>query len=137
MMPSAPPQPPHAPGNGRRIAFALAAMAMMSAGLYGLIEADVIDLAALLTMILLAASAMAWAAMTFARPAQHMGKPELKTDEALRRIDISSIWPLQNAAEGGHSIPKRHHDPHPKGRPSPLGSENGRAQRWERMGQDG
>src|SRR3546814_9478276 len=81
----------------------------MSAGLYGLIEADVIDLAALLTMILLAASAMAWAAMTFARPAQHMGKPELKTDEALRRIDISSIWPLQNAAEGGHSIPKRHH----------------------------
>src|SRR3546814_12749293 len=59
MMPSAPPQPPHAPGNGRRIAFALAAMAMMSAGLYGLIEADVIDLAALLTMILLAASAMA------------------------------------------------------------------------------
>src|SRR3546814_2178194 len=75
MMPSAPPQPPHAPGNGRRIAFALAAMAMMSAGLYGLIEADVIDLAALLTMILLAASAMAWAAMTFARPAQHMGKP--------------------------------------------------------------
>src|SRR3546814_18015612 len=59
MMPSAPPQPPHAPGNGRRIAFALAAMAMMSVGLYGLIEADVIDLAALLTMILLAASAMA------------------------------------------------------------------------------
>src|SRR3546814_17729111 len=62
MMPSAPPQPQHAPGNGRRIAFALAAMAMMSAGLYGLIVADVIDLAALLTMILLAASAMAWAA---------------------------------------------------------------------------
>src|SRR3546814_17964065 len=120
MMPPQPPHPPPAPGNGRRVAFALSAMEMMSAGLYGLSEADVIVLAALLTMILLAASAMAWAAMTFARPAQHMGKPELKTDEALRRIDISSIWPLQNAAEGGHSIPKRHHDPHPKGRRYPI-----------------
>src|SRR3546814_15193787 len=90
MMPSAPPQPPHAPGNGRRIAFALAAMAMMSAGLYGLIAADVIDLAALLTMILLAASAMDGAPMTFARPAHHMGRPELNTDEALSRIEKTS-----------------------------------------------
>src|SRR3546814_19291074 len=111
MMPSAPPQPPHAPGNGRRIAFALAAMAMMSVGLYGLIEADVIDLAALLTMILLAASAMAWAALTFARPAQPHGKPELKPDEALRRNDLYYIWPLQTAPTGGNDNPHNRPDP--------------------------
>src|SRR3546814_10951073 len=112
MMPSAPPQPPHAPGSGRRIAFALAAMAMMSAGLYGLIEADVIDLAALLTMILLAASATAWAAMTFARPAHHIGKPDSKTDETLPRIDLFSHRPSPNAAKGGHSLSTHPHGPH-------------------------
>src|SRR3546814_12566720 len=99
-------------------------MAMMSAGLYGLIEADVIDLAALLTMILLAAPAMAWAAMTFARPAQHMGKPELTTDEVLRRIDIPSIWLLPNAAAGAPCIPTRNHDPNPNGRPYPTRGNN-------------
>src|SRR3546814_13972104 len=102
MMPSAPPQPPHAPGNGRRIAFALAAMAMLSARLYGLIEADVIDLAALLTMILLAASAMAWAAMTFARPAQHMRQPELQTAEAPRTIHLPSLSPFPTPAQTPH-----------------------------------
>src|SRR3546814_8604687 len=38
-MPSAPPQPPHPPGNRPRSALSLAPTAMQSGGLYGLIQA--------------------------------------------------------------------------------------------------